>query len=672
MGAPKAFFHHWLPLFFLLLHAVNGFSSSSHSLGPDLRALVSFKATADPSSKGLPSWNLENHPCNWTGVTCNARGDRVFRLVLEEMNLTGSILPLASLSGLRVLSLKGNALAGPIPDLSNLTSLKLLFLSHNRFSGPLPSSLSLLTRLFRLDLSFNRLSGNVPPSLNALSHLLTLRLEGNLLSGTISSLNITTLRDLNVSGNHLAGPIPQSLSGFPASAFALNSALCGAPLPRCKAIVSDPLSPSAAGQIPAIVSSMPSTKPAGAGSGAEAGATSGEATPPKRSGRMSRAALAAIVAADLVVLLAVAGGVVCFMWRSYAGRRAGRRVREGEKIVYSSSSPCGRPGPAGAGGGFDRGRMVFLEGERRFELEDLLRASAEMLGKGGLGTSYKAVLDDGRAVAVKRLREVQVGSRREFEERMEAIGRIHHPNLVGLTAYYYARDEKLLVSDYLPNGSLFSLLHGNRGPGRTPLDWTSRMKIAIGAARGLAYLHHTCRSPRIYHGNVKSTNVLLDRSGNACVVDFGLASLASPAVAARPTGYRAPEVSDGRKASHKADVYSFGVLLLELLTGKSPAAPPEEGGVDLPRWVQSVVREEWTSEVFDLELMRYKNIEEEMVGMLQIALSCTSISPDQRPKMAHVVRMIEEIRGGEQSPSHESFDSVSYSPSVSEDNTSQE
>lgn len=129
---------------------------------------------------------------------------------------------------------------------------------------------------------------------------------------------------------------------------------------------------------------------------------------------------------------------------------------------------------------------------------------------------------------------------------------------------------------------------------------------------------------------------------------------------------------DARKTTQKSDVYSFGVLLLELLTGKCPAVV-EHGGtgyggaVDLPRWVQSVVREEWTAEVFDLELMRYKDIEEEMVGLLQVAMSCTAAAPDQRPTMGYVLKMIEEIRGVEVSPSHELLDSVSDSPSVSDD-----
>lgn len=131
----------------------------------------------------------------------------------------------------------------------------------------------------------------------------------------------------------------------------------------------------------------------------------------------------------------------------------GSKLLETEKIVYSSSPYPSQPG-------FERGQMVFFEGVKRFELEDLLRASAEMLGKGGFGTAYKAVLDDGNVVAVKRLKDAQVGGKKEFELHMEVLGRLRHPNLVSLIAYYFAREEKLLVYEYMPNASLFWLLHG--------------------------------------------------------------------------------------------------------------------------------------------------------------------------------------------------------------------
>lgn len=187
---------------------------------------------------------------------------------------------------------------------------------------------------------------------------------------------------------------------------------------------------------------------------------------------------------------------------------------------------------------------------------------------------------------------------------------------------------------------------GSRGSGRTPLDWDNRMRIALSAARGLAHLHV---SGKVVHGNIKSSNILLRPDHDACISDFGLNPLFGTTTPPnRVAGYRAPEVVETRKVTFKSDVYSFGVLLLELLTGKAPnQASLGEEGIDLPRWVQSVVREEWTAEVFDVELMRYHNIEEEMVQLLQIAMTCVSTVPDQRPAMQEVVRMIEDMNRGE-------------------------
>lgn len=192
--------------------------------------------------------------------------------------------------------------------------------------------------------------------------------------------------------------------------------------------------------------------------------------------------------------------------------------------------------------------------------------------------------------------------------------------------------------------SVISVVAGNKGAGRTPLNWEMRSSIALGAAQGIEFLHS--QGPNVSHGNIKSSNILLTKSYDAKVSDFGLAQLVGPSSTPnRVAGYRAPEVTDPRKVSQKADVYSFGVLLLELLTGKAPThALLNEEGVDLPRWVQSVVREEWTSEVFDLELLRYQNVEEEMVQLLQLAVDCAAQYPDKRPSMSDVVGSIQELR----------------------------
>lgn len=191
------------------------------------------------------------------------------------------------------------------------------------------------------------------------------------------------------------------------------------------------------------------------------------------------------------------------------------------------------------------------------------------------------------------------------------------------------------------------------------MNWEIRSGIALGAAYGLEYLH--LQGPNVAHGNIKSSNILLTKSNEARVSDFGLNHLVGPPSSpTRVAGYRAPEVTDPRKVSQKADVYSFGVLLLELLTGKAPThSLLNEEGIDLPRWVQSVVREEWTSEVFDLELLRYQNVEEEMVQLLQLAIDCTAQYPDNRPSISEVARRIQGLRKTSLRDDQEQTDHVS-------------
>lgn len=224
------------------------------------------------------------------------------------------------------------------------------------------------------------------------------------------------------------------------------------------------------------------------------------------------------------------------------------------------------------------------------------------------------------------------------------------------------------------------MIIGNRGPGRIPLDWTTRISLMLGAARGLARIHAEYSAAKVPHGNVKSSNVLLDKNGVACISDFGLSLLLNPVHAiARLGGYRAPEQAETKRLSQQADVYSFGVLLLEVLTGRAPSSQypsparsttrmdedQEREASDLPKWVRSVVKEEWTAEVFDQELLRYKNIEEELVSMLHVGLTCVVPQPEKRPNMAQVAKMIEEIRV-EQSPIGEDYDESrnSLSPSL--------
>ncbi|KAL3687617.1 hypothetical protein R1sor_013926 [Riccia sorocarpa] len=638
-GAPYKLGWIWVGLVVMWAATVSGQTPN------DGVALKNFRLTAD-SNGMLRDWTGDN-PCQgspWSGVICS--NGRVFELKLEGLQLSGSIDALGGLDQLRLLTVKDNNLTGPIPDFSNWRNMQLLYLNGNQFTGPIPESVGSMWRLARLNLQNNFLNGTIPNVFDNLTRLQTLRLEGNNLTGAIPPINNSMINDFSVAGNQLSGSIPLSLVRFNASSFLGNGDLCGAPLTACP----ETLAPTVPPEI------EPTLQP-----------VSSPVTPRSKGGsRLSTGEIVAIVVGDVAALMLVTLGFLVYYWRRRSCKNQEKPSKGGEidRGEFSSGQYSTAQLPDS-----EKNKLVFLEGSKHvFELEDLLRASAEMLGKGSFGTAYKAVLEDGSVVAVKRLKDVSTNGKKEFEQQMELIGKLKHRNIVPLRAYYYAKGEKLLVYDYQQNGSLYSLLHGNRGPGRTPLDWVTRLKIALGAARGLAYLHQECGSQKIPHGNIKSSNILLDKNYNACIADYGLALLmTSSAATTRMAGYRAPEHADTKRISQRADVYSFGVVLLELLTGKAPVPAysnaAQEEGIDLPRWVHSVVREEWTAEVFDIELMRYRNIEEEMVGLLQVAMVCVSPAPEQRPKMSQVVKMIEDIRPDQGlSMDEEGFESMSQSP----------
>jgi hypothetical protein len=387
----------------------------------DKAALLDFLAAVGGARINWPG--SPQRACGvWTGVTCSADGARVVQLHLPGLGLSGPVPPrtLGRLAALQVLSLRANNLSGPFPDdLLGLADLTGLHLQRNAFAGALPAGLARLRSLQVLDLSCNAFRGRLPgPPLSNLTHLVALNLSNNSLSGHVPDLGLPALQLLNLSNNHFDGPVPHSLLRFDDAAFVGNNVTRPAP---------PTLSPRSAS---------------------------------KKHVRLGEAAILAITVGGCVLVFAtVAVLLVAFCNRQTSdddtGGTATASGKGGEKKGRESPESKAVIGKAG-----DGNRMVFFEGPSlAFDLEDLLRASAEVLGKGAFGTAYRAVLEDATTVVVKRLKEVSAG-RRDFEQQMELVGRVRHDNVVGLRAYYYSKDEKLLVYDYYTSGSVSNMLHG--------------------------------------------------------------------------------------------------------------------------------------------------------------------------------------------------------------------
>ncbi|GMH23009.1 hypothetical protein Nepgr_024852 [Nepenthes gracilis] len=538
----------------------------------------------------------------------NQEKNRSFQLqalTADHNRFSGSIPPsLNSLDKLETFTVSHNQISGAIPDeLGSVLRLRVLDLSSNFINGKLPPSLCNLSSLVTLNLSKNHLKGSIPPNISNISGITILDLSENDLTGEIpaSISSLTNLTFLNVSYNDLSGVVPSPLSkAFNSTSFMGNPQLCG------------------------YSSSTPCSSPVGV--------PASENHHEKRKLR-AKDVILVLIGALLAILLLFCCILLCCLLRKRTGKKGKYNSGVGEEAVP-------RTGAAAAAEG---GKLVLFDGPIVFTAEDLLSATAEIMGKSTFGTVYKATLEDGNQVAVKRLKEKLAKSPKEFEIEAAALRKIRHPNLLAVRAFYVGpKGEKLLVYDYIPKGSLSSFLHA-RGP-EMLIDWPTRMKIAVGITRGLHYLHD---QENIIHGNLASSEIYIDDQTNPRIADYGISRLmvddkGTTTATAGSTGYRAPELQKLKAATANTDIYSLGVILLELLTGKSPSEAVE--GEDLPKWVTSMVKEEWTNEVFDLELMKdVSTTGDEMISTLKLALQLVDPSPDARPAVQEVIRQLEEI-----------------------------
>ncbi|XP_077224555.1 LRR receptor kinase BAK1 [Tasmannia lanceolata] len=547
-------------------------------------ALHSLRTNLNDPNSVLQSWDptLVN-PCTWFHVTCN-NDNSVIRVDLGNADLSGTLVPqLGQLRNLQYLELYSNNISGQIPiDLGNLTSLVSLDLYLNNFTGPIPDTLGKLSKLRFLRLNNNTLSGSIPMSLT----------------------NISTLQVLDLSNNHLMGEVPAngSFSLFTPISFSNNRGLCG-PVTSQPCPGSPPFSPP-----PPFVPPTP---------------ISGQGSSPSSTG-----AIAGGVAAGAALLFAAPA--IGFAW----WRR--RKPQEHFFDVPAEEDP-----------------EVHLGQLKRFSLRELQVATdsfsnKNILGRGGFGKVYKGRLADGSLVAVKRLKEERTpGGELQFQTEVEMISMAVHRNLLRLRGFCMTPTERLLVYPYMANGSVASCLR-ERQPEEQPLDWPTRRRIALGSARGLSYLHDHC-DPKIIHRDVKAANILLDEEFEAVVGDFGLAKLMDykdthVTTAVRGTiGHIAPEYLSTGKSSEKTDVFGYGIMLLELITGQRAfdlARLANDDDVMLLDWVKGLLKEKKLEMLVDPDLQG-NYIETEVEMLIQVALLCTQGSPMERPKMSEVVRMLE-------------------------------
>ncbi|XP_068315493.1 probable LRR receptor-like serine/threonine-protein kinase At5g10290 isoform X2 [Pyrus communis] len=476
------------------------------------------------------------------------------------------------------------------PKLGALKNLQTLSLEGNGITGEIPKEFGNLTVLSTLNLENNNLTGEIPASLGNMNNLQFLILNNNNLSGTIpeSLSSLSSLISLQLGTNALTGQIPERLFNVPKYNFTGNHLNCGVNLPhQCAPDNDGPKSKPKLGIIVGVVGGL--------------------------------------------IILVLLGGLLYFICK---------RRHKGKREVFVDVA-----------GEVDR-RIAFGQ-LRRFLWRELQLATdnfseTNVLGQGGFGKVYKGVLSDNTKVAVKRLTDYErPGGDAAFQREVEMISVAVHRNLLRLIGFCTTPTERLLVYPFMQNLSVAYRLREIK-PGEPVLDWSTRKQVALGTARGLEYLHEHC-NPKIIHRDVKAANVLLDEDFEAVVGDFGLAKLVdvrrtNVTTQVRGTmGHIAPEYLSTGKSSERTDVFGYGIMLLELVTGQRAidfSRLEEEDDVLLLDHVKKLEREKRLDAIVDSNLNDGYNIQE-VEMMIKVALLCTQGSPEDRPLMSEVVRMLE-------------------------------
>lgn len=645
---------------------------------------VMFSSMNSPGQ--LTQWSANgDDPCgqNWKGIACS--GSRVTEIKLPGLGLSGSLgYQLDSLTAVTILDLSNNNLAGALPyqlppnlqrlnlannqlsggipySISLMRSLTYLNLGHNQLQNQLGDMFGQLPSLSTLDVSFNLLTGDLPESFSSLSSMKSMYLQSNQFTGAIDVLANLPLENLNVANNRFTGWIPSQLNSVNLQKDGNNWN-------------SGPAPPPPPGTPPAHKGRQKSggnDSPSGSGAG----------------GGSKKSGIGAGGIAGIIISIFLVGGIVAF----FLVKRRSRRSSDIEKLdnqplaplsstndvpemksmqtssavntkIFDTSASINlRPPPIDRHKSFDEEEFspkpVVVKkpvttpiNVTLYSVADLQMATGSfsvdhLLGEGLFGRVYRAEFDDGKVVAVKKLDSATLPSDMsdDFTEIVASISLLHHPNVTELVGYCSEHGQHLLVYEFHKNGSLHDFLHLSDEYSK-PLIWNSRVKIALGTARALEYLHEVC-SPSIVHKNIKSANILLDTELNPHLSDSGLTSCLPHADQVlnqnAGSGYGAPEVAMSGHYTLKSDVYSFGAVMLELLTGRKPFDSSR------PRSEQSLVR--WaTPQLHDIDALS-KMVDPELKGLYPVkSLSrfadvialCVQPEPEFRPPMSEVVQAL--------------------------------
>ncbi|XP_062168485.1 LRR receptor-like serine/threonine-protein kinase FEI 2 [Alnus glutinosa] len=575
---------------FSLIFAATLLSPSTLALTQDGLTLLEIRSCLNDSRNLLSNWQASDEsPCKWTGITCHLNDQRVRSINLPYMQLGGIMSPsIGKLSRLQRLALHQNGLHGIIPnEITNCTELRALYLRENYLQGGIPSDIGNLSDLTILDLSSNSLKGAIPSSIGRL----------------------TRLHSLNLSTNFFSGEIPDfgALSTFGNESFTGNLDLCGRQVHKpCRTSMG----------FPVVLPHAESDE---------------AAVPTKRSSHYIKGVLIGAMSTMGLALVLIA---LLWVWLLSKKERTVKKYTEVKKQVDKEAST----------------KLITFHGDLPYpscEIIEKLESldQEDVVGSGGFGTVYRMVMNDCGTFAVKRIDRSREGSDQVFERELEILGSIKHINLVNLRGYCRLPASKLLIYDYMAMGSLDDFLH-EHGPEERSLNWGARLRVALGSARGIAYLHHDC-CPKIVHRDIKSSNILLDENLEPRVSDFGLAKLLVDedahvtTVVAGTFGYLAPEYLQSGRATEKSDVYSFGVLLLELVTGKRPTDPSfVKRGLNVVGWMNMLLKQNQLEEVVDKRCADTDM--ETLEAILEIAARCTDANPDDRPSMSQVLQLLEQ------------------------------